>query len=417
MDSATTGTEQIDRVVRRNTVVLAGCLALSWMLVQLWATVAAPMLSALIGRPALAGLAPAVYVAWWAAATLVAGRFMDKHGRMMGIRLGFIIGAAGCMLVFVGGQERSLASFLLGISMTGAGAGTVNLARGAAADMYPPERRARGISYVLVGAGAGAILGPVVFIPLFARVDSDLDVLAFPWVVGAFIMLGGAALTLAVRVDPLSIARSRGRAAVGHESPARPLRALLGKPKVHVAMITAVVSQGVMTTMMGIVGLVLHQHGHDWPAVSVTLSAHFLGMFGLVLVVGRVVDRIGRSFAALVGLVVVASGILALLAEVRLVWFAPGMFAIGVGWNVAFVAATAMLADATEPLERGKLLGLTDFVAYGTGAVGTLLAGVIVDRWGLGSLAALGTGLALLPVLLLGGRYGHRETRSSALRG
>ena len=34
--------------------------------------------------------------------------------------------------------------------------------------MYPPERRARGISYVLFGSVFGAILGPAVFGPLFA---------------------------------------------------------------------------------------------------------------------------------------------------------------------------------------------------------------------------------------------------------
>jgi hypothetical protein len=32
---------------------------------------------------------------------------------------------------------------------------------------------------------------------------------------------------------------------------------------------------------MGVIGLILVRHGHDLAAVSVTLSAHFLGMFGL----------------------------------------------------------------------------------------------------------------------------------------
>ena len=39
--------------------------------------------------------------------------------------------------------------------------------------MYPPERRARGISFVLFGAVFGAILGPAVFSPLFAGQDLD----------------------------------------------------------------------------------------------------------------------------------------------------------------------------------------------------------------------------------------------------
>jgi hypothetical protein len=76
-----------------------------------------------------------------------------------------------------------------------------------------------------------------------------------------------------------------------------------------------------------------------------------------------------------IGLLVLAAGVLALLAEVDLRWVAPAMFAIGVGWNVAFVAATTMLADATEPLERARLLGFSDFVALGGAAIGSSLPG------------------------------------------
>ena len=55
--------------------------------------------------------------------------------------------------------------------ITGGASGIALLIRTAAGDMYPPERRARGISYVLFGAVFGAILGPVVFGPLFAGAD------------------------------------------------------------------------------------------------------------------------------------------------------------------------------------------------------------------------------------------------------
>ena len=47
--------------------------------------------------------------------------------------------------------------------------------------MYPPERGARGISYVLFGSVFGAILGPAVFGPLFAGRDLDASALTVPW--------------------------------------------------------------------------------------------------------------------------------------------------------------------------------------------------------------------------------------------
>src|SRR3712207_7618301 len=49
--------------------------------------------------------------------------------------------------------------------------GVALLARTAAGDMYPPERRARGIALVLFGAVFGAILGPLVFSPLLSGRD------------------------------------------------------------------------------------------------------------------------------------------------------------------------------------------------------------------------------------------------------
>jgi MFS family permease len=216
---------------------------------------------------------------------------------------------------------------------------------------------------------------------------------------------------MAIRVDPLEIGRSRDDHAGHHHSssePTRPLRALLSEPVVRVALAAAVVAQTVMTSMMGIVSLVLHDHGHGWKTVAISLSAHFLGMFGLVLVVGSLVDRIGRGVSLVLGLLVLAAGVLLLLADVELGWVAPAMFLIGVGWNVAFVAATTMLADATEPSERARLLGFSDFAAFSAAAVGSLLAGVVLEARGLGALVGFGAGLALLPVVVFVLRHPER---------
>ena len=397
------GSELLRHVIRRNTVILAACLALSWTVVQLMATVAAPVLSELTGRPSLAGLAPAIFLVCWALATLVMGRYMDAHGRGAGIRLGFVAGAAGCVVAFLGMRERMPALFLTGLALAGAGAGAVNLARAGAADMYPPERRARGISFVLIGAAFGAILGPVAFIPLLARTGSDIDVLSTPVVAAALVMLAGGLVTFAMRMDPLDVARQLGSGVVAAR-PARSVRALLRVPAVRAALFAAIVAQAVMSSMMSTVALILHHHGHGWPTVAISLSAHFLGMFGLVLVIGRLVDRIGRERSVRIGLAVLTTGVLAMLFEVELQWVAPAMFAIGVGWNLAFVAATAMLADATEPMERARLLGFSDFLGYGAGAIGAVLAGVVFGTLGLGALVGFGAGIALLPLVVFAAR-------------
>jgi MFS family permease len=97
---------------------------------------------------------------------------------------------------------------------------------------------------------------------------------------------------------------------------------------------------------------------------------------------------------------VLAAGCLGLLIGLALGWVIPAMFAIGLGWNVSFVAATAMLVDATQPQERARLLGFVDFVAIAVAAVGSVVAGDILGTAGLDPMVLVAAGLALLPVMV-----------------
>ncbi len=89
-----------------------------------------------------------------------------------------------------------------------------------------------------------------------------------------------------------------------------------------------------------------------------------------------------------------------MLSEVELRWIAPAMLAVGLGWNVGFVAATAMMADATSPAERAGLLGFADFLAMGSSVVSALLAGVVIGAFGMGALVAVGVAVAMIPVVI-----------------
>ena len=85
------------------------------------------------------------------------------------LAVGCLVGAAGTSTTALGCLWDAAPLVVLGFALVGVANGTVLLARAAAADMVPPERRPRQISLVLFGAVAGAALGPFVFSPLFAR--------------------------------------------------------------------------------------------------------------------------------------------------------------------------------------------------------------------------------------------------------
>ena len=150
-----------DYPVRRNTVLLALCLtALSGML-QLVVAVATVTLVLVTGIEGILGLGPAIFLAFAALAAFPAGRARDRFGWVPVLAGGFLSGIAGCLVTALGCSVASSPLVILGFALIGASAGTIQLTRTAAADIYPSERRARGISYVLLGALAGASLGPL----------------------------------------------------------------------------------------------------------------------------------------------------------------------------------------------------------------------------------------------------------------
>ena len=388
--------------VRRNTVLLSAALAANSVTLQLNAAIAAITFSRVLGIDGLLGLGPAITLAAGALAALVAGPLMDRIGRVPVLAGGFAIGIGGCVLAALGSAADAPALVLAGLLGIGAAAGTALLARTAAGDMYPPERRARGIALVLFGAVFGAILGPSVFAPLLSGRELSGDTLAVLWLAGGGFMAVALVLVVLVRPDPKRLAEELGTHGADVPPASVPLREILGRPGVLPALVTAQASFAVMVGLMTLTGAVVvdHQHHHAG-AVFPIIGAHVLGMYALVLVVGDVIDRIGRAPALTGGLVLMAASSLGLLAVDSVAATAAVLFGLGLGWNLSFVAATAELADATHPSERGRLLGFNDQLSGLTGAGHALLGGVALTEAGVAALAVGGAVLVLLPAPLV----------------
>jgi MFS family permease len=370
---------------------------------QLVAAVSSITFVLVTGIHGLLGLGPAIFLVASALAAVPAGRAMDRFGRRPVVAAGFLSAAAGCGLVALATNVDSAPALILGFVMTGAASGIALLIRTAAGDMYPPERRARGISYVLFGSVFGAILGPALFGPLFADRALDAAALTVPWLAAGGISLLALALVLLVRPDPKRIAEViAARHGAPEGPPAAPLREIIMRPGVRPAMLAGLASFGVMVSVMNLSGYVVveHQH-HEQHDVFPIIGAHVLGMYALVLVVGNVIDRIGRPVALAGGLLVMAASTLGLLWIESVAATALLLFGLGVGWNLSFVAATAQLVDATAPSERGRMLGLNDLLSALFGAGLALLGGYALDSIGVAALALGATAIVAAPVLWL----------------
>jgi MFS family permease len=389
----------LTRAVRRNTALLAGALAANSAMLQLAAAVASLTFVEVAGIRSLLGVGPAIFLLSGGLAALPAGRAMDRFGRVPVLAAGFALGALGGLFVGLGVRAEQAAAVIPGFALMGAAGGTALLARTAAGDMYPPERRARGISLVLFGAVFGAILGPAVFAPLFAGKPLEPDALAVPWLVAGGFMLVAAMLSLAVRPDPARI----GRALSAHRAdapapPAEPLARILRRPGVPAALLAALASFGVMVALMNLTSyVVVEEHGHHQADVFPIIGAHVFGMYALVLFVGALIDRVGRRQALVGGLVVMALASASLATAESVAVTAFLLFALGIGWNLSFVAATASLADRAAVSERGRLLGFNDLCSSVLGALLVLAGGLLVEALGPVALALAGTALVLLP--------------------
>jgi MFS family permease len=240
------------------------------------------------------------------------------------------------------------------------------LSRYAASDVSPAAERGKAISMVVWGATLGAVLGP----SLIGPSGDWASALGMPPIAGAF-LIGMLAFTAAaillfafLRPDPLDV--SRLLAANTHDlrdaAPPRPIRELLGISGVQVALVTLACANMVMIGIMSMTPVYMHDHGHPLQIVGVVVSAHVVGMYIFSPATGWLSDHMGRHpVIVLSALVFIAAAALnAVTPPANGTLVALGMFLIGLGWNLGFVAGSALLTDSVALLERPRMQGLAD---------------------------------------------------------
>ena len=138
-------------------------------------------------------------------------------------------------------------------------------------------------------------------------------------------------------------------------------------------------------------------------AIGVVLSGHLVGMFALSPLTGWVTDRAGRRPVIATGALILGAGavLAATAAPDASGMLLVALFLVGLGWNLGFVAGSALLTDALTPAERTPMQGIADATAGAASGLGTLGAGLVVEAGGYATLGLLGAGL-MLGLLVLG---------------
>lgn len=334
-----------------------------------------------------AGLPMAGYQLGAALAAFVWGHAMDRIGRRSTISLGVIIGSLGAALAVMAVIWRSFPFLMIGLAMMGMANSALQLGRFVAAEVHMPHERGRAIASVVLGGTLGAVCGALIAGPAgHASARLGFPEFAGPYAATSLLLLCSAFVVWRfLRPEPRELALE---IAALHQPFATAsgtidsLRSILARPGVRTAVISTVFAQLVMVMLMVMTSLHMQRHQHALSSISFVVSAHVVGMYGLSMITGRLVDRWGRLEVIQTGAVILAVSCLAAPLSPRVVPLALCLFLLGLGWNFCYVGSSSLLSDHLKPAERGRAQGINDLAIGLVSAIGSVGSGVIFSSFG-----------------------------------
>ncbi|AEJ40335.1 major facilitator superfamily MFS_1 [Sulfobacillus acidophilus TPY] len=374
-------------VSRKHVIVLTSSAAVLYVLIEMVSGFSAIVTARVVGSPAVAGLGPAIVFGLAGMTSVPAGWLSDRVGRRPLLSGGFFIGGLGALAAGLSMGTQTVLWLWAAWILTGMGIGILRLLKAAAADLYPPQARTRGIGVVQTGALLGAYLGMAV--ATGRSPQATMRMLADPWFLVAILWIMGMIGTWGLlRPDPIQMAHAWE---TDQDVPHRSVLPRTGHRRIGAILLAISVIYGVMVMDMALAGEVLKQMGAGSRTIMIVMAVHFTGMFGPMRWAGGWATRTPRPRMALMG----AVAMIAATATMAIVSLTPltisiSLFVVGVGWCIAWMAGLGELAEAVPPRERGTIMGMADFGSDIVAAIITLFGGVTLAHYHLTGLVILG---------------------------
>lgn len=330
--------------------------------------------TSLTGNPAWATLPLTMIVLASACTTMPAAMLMKKIGRRAGFALASSSAVAAVLLAYVALLEISFKLFLLAAFAFGINLAFTQQYRYAAAESVETAFVPRAISFVLLGAIGGALIGPKIVTAGHALVDG------VPYG-GSMLILAGFYVVQVILF--LFLGKTRAESTAGNEAPGRPLSVVARQPVFIVAVLGGIAGYGLMTLVMTATPISMNvDNGYSLAVTAGVISAHVLAMYVPSLVSGLLIEKLGvvrMMFAGAAGLL--ATSLVGLQGHAVIhYWWA--LVLLGIGWNFLYVGATTMLTYTYAGNERYRAQGLNEFLVFGSSATASLLAGTVMHLFG-----------------------------------
>jgi len=364
---------------------------------------------------ALAGLAAACYGLGSAIATLPLARYMARHGRRPGLRLGWGLAAMGGLIAATSAIMGFYPLLLLGALCLGVGNATTLTARYAGSDLATESTRARAIGVLVWASALGSAVGPSLGLGPAGWVARRLGMpeLAGPYLL-SMMALASAGIFINRRLHPDPLVLSGGVQL--HDTISRPpigrsFATIRNSTGAMLAVLAMLVGQVVMVAVMTMTPLHMDDGNQTLQIIGFMISIHIIGMYFFAPVVGWLVDRVGpRALICAAGALLFLGGEIASQTDPadRTGAFV-GLFLIGLGWSFGLVAGSSLLTASVDLAHRVEAQGAADLIMVGSGAAAGLLSGVVVQ---FSSYQALGTwaGIGALILVVASGAQMARRT-------
>jgi MFS family permease len=327
--------------------------------------------SSLAPSVALATVPISMYVAGLATGTLPTGAISRAYGR----RVAFIIGTGcGTLTGLLGAFAILQASFTLFCCATFLGglyASVSQSYRFAAADGASEAFRPKAVSWVMAGGVFAGVLGPQL-------VQWTMDVwqpylFAFSFVMQAVVALIAMAVLAGVDAPKPAPADLHG---------GRPLFEIARQPKFMAAALCGAIAYPMMNLVMTSAPLAMKMCGLSLSDSNFGIQWHIVAMYGPSFFTGALIARFGAPRIVALGLSLEAVGAMIGLSGITAMHFWATLIVLGLGWNFAFVGASALVLETHRPQERNKVQAFNDFLVFGMMAVGSFSSGQLLANFG-----------------------------------
>ncbi len=358
-----------DRTAKRNVAILVLAQAILGAQMPMIFTIGGLAGQSLATNACFATLPISLIVAGSMISATPISAIMQRWGRATGFLVGTTFGAVGAAIGAYGLYLGSFPLFLLGSFLTGTYMSAHGFYRFAAADTASDAFRPKAISYVMAGGLLAAILGKHLVVE-----TSEAFVVPFMGTYMAIIVLNlvGSVLFFFLKIPRPE--RPKADAPKG-----RSRAELLRDPVILTAVICAVVSYALMNLVMTSTPLAVVGCGFSQESAANVVMSHVLAMYIPSFFTGHLIARFGVRRIVAAGLVILAGAGLVALQGVEIENFYLALILLGLGWNFGFIGATAMLAEAHDASERGRMQGLNDFLVFGGVTMASVASGGLMN--------------------------------------